>query len=175
MKRFGAVFALVVAAVPVAAQQPSPVQDFADGFTFLPRFSNSRTDADGSVVFTRNAADVTRVASVRQGADPCVFLSISLNLNTASFAAPVVLLEETYDLRGVTFEANPKHEFAPPGGVYLMMSGPRILCRVSTGGSLAKLDRRGECGDKFEVTIEAPMMPAFTRTAERLKGPCRWR
>ena len=45
------------------------------------------------------------------------------------------MLEETYDLRNVSFKADRKHPLAPPRGVYLTMKGPKILCRVSTGGS----------------------------------------
>src|SRR4051794_4454141 len=102
MKHIGVLLAVAVAAVPVAAQETSLVQGFAEGFTFSAAFSTShRTEADGSVVYARNGADGAHISAMRQGMDPCVFMSTSLHLNTASFAAPVVLLEETYDLRDV--------------------------------------------------------------------------
>jgi hypothetical protein len=175
MTRSGIVLVLVLCAAPASAQEPSLVEGFAEGFTFNAIFSTShRTDSEGAVVYNRNESDGARIAVVRQGADPCVFLSTSLNLNTGN-AAPVVVLDETYDLRGVSFESNPKHEFAPPGGTYLIMKGPRVLCRLSTGGDRAKLAYLHQCQNELLVTIESRMMAAFERTAAKLKGLCKWK
>ena len=161
---------------PAAAQEPSLVQGFAEGFTFNPHFAASRRiDPDGAVVYWRDGGSNTHIDTVRQGATPCVFVSLSLNLNEGSAGTPVVMLEETYDLRNASFEADPKHQFAPPGGVYLNMKGPKILCRVSTGGTAGKLTRSVQCEDKFEATIEEQMMPAFKTTSEQLKALCRWK
>lgn len=161
-------------ATPAAAQDVSPVAGFAEGLTFHLPDANRKIDPDGTAVYYK-AGGSTQIAAVRQGATPCVFIATSLNLNEGVSGSPIVMLEETYDLRGVSFEANPKHEFAPPGGVYLSMKGPKILCRISTGGSGGKLQRSSQCGDRFEATIEEKMMPAFTATAAKLKGLCQWK
>lgn len=154
----------------------SLVQGFAEGFTFHSHFgAKARIDRDGAVVYAGKGGTNTHIASVRSGAAPCVFLSNSLHLNEGITGTPTVMLEETYDLRGVSFEADPKHQFAPPGGVYLTMKGPNILCRVSTGGSPGKLMRTAQCEDRLEATIDEQMMPAFQTTAERLKSLCNWK
>lgn len=165
---------------PVMAQDISRdaaiVQGFAEGFTFHSHFTtNRRIDPDGAVVYWKDGGSNTHIASVRQGAVPCVFLSTSLNLNEGASGTPVVMLEETYDLRNVSFEADGKHQFAPPGGVYLTMKGPNILCRVSTGGSGGALKRSAQCQDRFEATIDGPMMAAFKATSGQLKLKCKWR
>jgi hypothetical protein len=161
---------------PAAAQDTSMVQGFAEGFTFHSHFAgNRRTDPDGAVVYWKNGGGNTHIASVRQAGAPCVFLSHSLNLNEGVDGTPVVMLEETYDLRNVSFEADPKHQLAPPGGVYLTMKGPKILCRVSTGGSGGTLKRSAQCEDRFEATIDEQMMPAFKTTSEQLKTLCKWK
>jgi hypothetical protein len=176
MIKCSTVIALLVMTVPAAAQDSSLVEGFAEGFTFHSIFSQGhKIDSDGATVYANSDRDTTRVATVRAGAAPCVFISTSLNLNQNTSATPVVMLEETYDLRGVTFTANPKHEFAPPGGVYLIMTGPKILCRISTGGSSGKLTRTAQCEDRFEATIEEQMMKAFTATSAKLKASCQWR
>jgi len=166
---------ILLLATPAAAQDASLVQGFADGFTFHIPDATRRTDPDGAAVYATSGGSNTNIAAVRQGAAPCVFIATSLNLNEGVSGTPVVMLEETYDLRGVSFEANPKHESAPPGGVYLAMKGPKILCRISTGGSGGKLQRSSQCGDRFEATIEEKMMPAFTATAAKLKSICQWK
>ena len=160
---------------PAAAQDASLVEGFAEGFTFHIPGATRKIDPDGAAVYTKSGGSNTQIAAVRQGATPCVFIATSLNLNEGVSGTPVVMLEETYDLRGVSFEANSKHEFAPPGGVYLSMKGPKILCRISTGGSGGKLQRTSQCGDRFEATIEEKMMPAFTTTSAKLKGLCQWK
>jgi hypothetical protein len=158
------------------AQDASLVTGFADGFTFHAHTAaNRKIDSDGAAVYSRYGGSNTHIASVRQGAAPCVFLSNSLNLNEGISGTPVVMLEETYDLRGVSFEADAKHEFAPPGGLYLTMKGPHILCRVSTGGSGGALTRNAQCQDRFEATIDEQMMPAFKVASERLKALCSWK
>jgi hypothetical protein len=162
-------------ATPSAAQETSTVEGFAEGFTFHIPGSNRRTDPDGAVVYTKGGGGNTQIAAVRQGATPCMFISTSLNLNEGVNGTPIVMLEETYDLRGASFEANPKHEFAPPGGAYLTMKGAKIQCRISTGGSGGKLQRTSQCNDRFEATIEQQMMPAFTATSAKLKGLCQWK
>lgn len=176
LKRSGLVLAIGLIAAPAAAQEPSRVEGFAEGFTFNAMFSTSHTtDGQGSVVYRKSGADGARIAIVRQGADPCVFVSTPLDLNASAGAAPVVLLEETYDLRGVIFESNPEHQFAPPGGTSLTMKGPHGLCRISTGGSRAKLSYLHECRDEMKTTITASMLPAFERTAAVLNKQCRWK
>lgn len=168
--------ALIAMIVPAAAQDSSLTEGFAEGFTFHSTFSQGhKIDSDGAAVYAKSDRDNTHISTVRQGTAPCVFISTSLNLNQSPSAAPVVMLEETYDLRGVTYSANPKHEFAPPGGVYLIMTGPKILCRISTGGSSSKLTRTAQCEDRFEATIEERMMPAFSATSAKLKGLCQWK
>ena len=174
MKRI--VLITLLLAAPATAQDASLVTGFADGFTFHAHTAaNRKTDSDGAAVYSRYGGSNTHIASVRQGAAPCVFLSNSLNLNEGISGTPVVMLEETYDLRGVSFEADAKHQFAPPGGVYLTMKGPHILCRVSTGGSGGMLTRTAQCQDRFEATIDEQMMPAFKATAERLKALGNWK
>jgi hypothetical protein len=171
-----AVLITLLLATPAVAQDASLVEGFAEGFTFQAHFAaNRKIDPDGAVVYSRDGGSNTHIGSVRQGAAPCVFLSNSLNLNEGISGTPVVMLEETYDLRGVSFEADPKHQFAPPGGLYLSMKGPKILCRVSTGGSAGALKRTVQCQDRFEATIDEQMMPAFKATAERLKALCDWK
>jgi hypothetical protein len=102
-----------------AAQDVSMLQGFAEGFTFHSHFAgNRRIDPDGAVVYWRDGGCNTHIASVRQAGAPCVFLSHSPNLNEGVGGTQVVMLEETYDLRNVSFEADRKHQFAPPGGVY---------------------------------------------------------
>ena len=162
-------------ATPAAAQDAPLVEGFADGFTFHIPGANRKIDPDGAVVYARSGGGNTHIAAVRQGASPCVFISTSLNLNEGVSGTPVVMLEETYDLRGVSFEANPRHEFAPPGGVYLSMKGPKTQCRISTGGSGGRLQRTSQCGDRFEATIEEQMMPAFTATSTKLRSLCQWK
>jgi hypothetical protein len=162
-------------ATPAAAQDASLTAGFAEGFTFHLPDATRRIDPDGAIVYAKSGGSNTQVAAVRQGATPCVFIATSLNLNEGVSGTPLVMLEETYDLRGVSFEANPKHEFAPPGGVYLTMKGPKIQCRISTGGSGGKLQRTSQCGDRFEATIEQQMMPAFTATSAKLKSLCEWK
>jgi hypothetical protein len=158
------------------AQDASLVAGFADGFTFHSHVAaNRKVDSDSAVVYSRDGGGNTHIASVRQGAAPCVFLSNSLNLNEGISGTPVVMFEETYDLRGVSFEADAKHRFAPPGGLYLTMKGPHILCRVSTGGSGGALKRTAQCQDRFEATIDEQMMPAFKAASERLKALCNWK
>jgi hypothetical protein len=162
-------------ATPAVAQDASLVENFAQGFTFHSIFADSRkVDADGAVVYSGSRDGNTHIASVRPGAVPCVFISTSLNLNEGSNGT-LVMLEETYDLRGVSFEADARHQFAPPDGVYLTMKGPKILCRVSTGGTGGKLQRGTQCSDRLEATIEPRMMPAFTRATAELKSLCKWR
>lgn len=174
MKR--AILITLLLTTSATAQDASLVQGFAEGFTFHSHFgANPRIDRDGAVVYARNGGTNTHIASVRSGAAPCVFLSNSLNLNEGITGTPTVMLEETYDLRAVSFEADPKHQFAPPGGVYLTMKGPNILCRVSTGGSPGKLTRTAQCEDRLEATIDEQMMPAFKTTAERLRSLCNWK
>ena len=104
-----------------------------------------------------------------------MFISSSLNLNEGISGTPLVMLEETYDLRGASFEADPKHQFAPPGGVYLTMKAPKILCRVSTGGTGGRLQRTAQCQDRFEATIEEKMMPVFSAASGQLKTLCQWK
>jgi hypothetical protein len=171
-----AILITLLLTTPVAAHDASLVEGFAAGFTFHSHFGAKRgIDPDGAVVYFRNGGSNTHIDSVRSGAAPCVFLSSSLNLNEDTSGAPTVMLEDTYDLRGISFEADPKHEFAPPGGVYLTMKGPNIHCSVSTGGSPGKLTRRAQCHDRFEATIDEDMMPAFKATAEQLKALCKWK
>jgi hypothetical protein len=162
-------------ATPAAAQDAPLVEGFAEGFTFHIPDATRRIDPDGAMVYAKAGGGNTQIAAVRQGAVPCVFIATSLNLNEGVSGAPIVMLEETWDLRGVSFEANPKHEFAPPGGVYLTMKGPQIQCRISTGGSGGKLQRTSQCGDRFEATIEEKMMPAFTAASAKLKSLCQWK
>ena len=163
-------------ATPALAQDASITEGFAEGFTFHSSFATGhRIDPDGATVYARSGGGNTHVSSVRQGAAPCVFISTSLNLNEGIPGSPTVMLEETYDLRNATFAADPKHDAAPPGGVYLMMKGRNILCRISTGGSGGKLRRTPECEDRFEATIEPQMMPAFTATSAKLKALCNWK
>jgi hypothetical protein len=71
--------------------------------------------------------------------------SRSVRASVGISGTPTVMLKETHDLRGVAFEAETNHQFAPPGGVYLMIKGPNILCRVSTGGPPGKLTRTAQC------------------------------
>jgi len=95
----------------------SLVQGFAEGFTFHSHFgAKARIDRDGAVVYAGKGSTNTHIASVRSGAAPCVFLSNSLHLNEGITGTPTVMLEETYDLRGVSFEADPKHQSRPPAG-----------------------------------------------------------
>jgi hypothetical protein len=162
-------------ATPAAAQDASLTESFAEGFTFHVPDASRRIDPDGAAVYAKSGSSNTQIAAVRQGATPCVFIATSLNLNEGVSGTPLVMLEETYDLRGVSFEADPKHQFAPPGGVYLSMTGPKIQCRISTGGSGGKLQRSSQCGDRFEATIEERMMPAFTATVAKLKSLCQWK
>ena len=166
---------LLLLATPALAQDASLIEGFAEGFTFHIPGSSRSIDPDGAVVYAKGGGGNTHVSAVRQGASPCVFIATSLNLNEGVSGTPIVMLEETYDLRGVSFEANPKHEFAPPGGIYLAMKGPKIQCRISTGGSGGKLQRTSQCGDRFEATIEEQMMPAFTATSAKLKSLCQWK
>ena len=166
---------LALLATPAAAQDAALTEKFAEGFTFNSIFAQGhKTDPDGAVVYARNGGGNTHISAVRPGAAPCVFIATSLNLNEGVSGTPVVMLEETYDLRGASFEADAKHQFAPPGGVYLMMKAPKILCRVSTGGS-GKLSRTAQCEDRFEATIEERMMPAFTAASAELKTLCKWK
>jgi len=162
-------------ATPAAAQDASLTESFAEGFTFHVPDASRRLDPDGAVIYSKSGGTNTQIAAVRQGAVPCVFIATSLNLNEGISGAPIVMLEETYDLRGVSFDANPKHESAPPGGVYLSMKGPKIQCRISTGGSGGRLQRTSQCGDRFEATIEERMLPAFTATVAKLKSLCQWK
>jgi len=161
---------------PALAQDPKLTEGFAEGFTFHSVFAKGhRIDPDGATVYAQNGAGNTHIAAVRPGAAPCVFISSSLNLNEGISGTPIVMLEETYDLRNASFVADPKHQFAPAGGVYLTMKGSNILCRSSTSGSGGKLTRTAQCEDSIEVTIEAPMMPAFTATSAKLKAACNWK
>jgi hypothetical protein len=92
------------AAAQDASQDVSIVRAFAEGFTFHSHFAaNRRIDPDGAVVYWKDGGGNTHVASARQGAVPCVLLSHSLNLNEGVGGTPVVMLEETYDLRNAAF------------------------------------------------------------------------
>lgn len=168
-------FALLLA-TPAVAQDASLTEGFAEGFMFHSSFADGhRTDSDGATVYTRIGSGNTHIAAVRPGSAPCVFVSASLNLNEGIGSTPIVMLEETYDLRNVTFAADPKHDAAPPGGTYLVMKGPNILCRIATGGSPSKLIRTPQCQDRYEATIEPQMMTAFTATSAKLKTLCKWK
>ncbi len=167
---------ILLLASPAVAQDASLVEGFAEGFTFHSLFATGhRVEADGSVVYANNDSHNSHLSAVRQGAAPCVFISTSLNLNEGATGTPVVMLEDTYDLRGASFEADPKHQFAPPGGVYLIMKGPKIQCHITTAGSDGKLQRTSQCEDRFEATIEKTMLPAFKTTSARLKSLCKWK
>lgn len=174
MKR--ALLLALLLTTPASAQEPSLTEGFAEGFTFHSVFAKGhRIDPDGATVYAQNGAGNTHIAAVRPGAAPCVFISSSLNLNEGIAGTPIVMLEETYDLRNASFVADPKHQFAPPGGVYLIMKGRNILCRSSTSGGAGKLARTAQCEDSIDVTIEPQMMPAFTATSARLKTLCNWK
>lgn len=161
---------------PAFAHDPLLTEGFAEGFTFHSVFAKGhRIDKDGATVYAQNGEGNTHISAVRPGAVPCVFISSSLNLNEGTAGAPIVMLEDTYDLRNISFAVDRKHQFAPPGGAYLTMKGPGVLCRASTGGSAGKLTRTVECEDSIEVTIEPQMMPAFTMTSARLKALCNWK
>lgn len=167
---------MLMLATPAWAQDISLTEGFAEGFTFHSIFaSGHRVDSDGAVVYARNGGGNTHIAAVRPGAAPCVFISSSLNLNEGIKGTPTVMLEETYDLRNASFVADAKHQWAPPGGVYLTLKAPNVLCKVSTSGEGGKLTRTAQCEDRFEATIEQPMMPAFTATAAKLKALCKWK
>jgi hypothetical protein len=83
--------------------------------------------------------------------------------------------EATYNLRGVSFASDRKHELAPKDGTYLILNGPRVFCEVAMAGGGSRPERRDACRDTYEGTIEATMFATFERTAARLRGLCGWK
>jgi hypothetical protein len=165
----------LLAATPATAQEPSLVEGFADGFLFHYIFASKKTkNADGSITYWKR--DNPGTTTVRHSpAAACVFHITMLNLNTEPRFTPVVLIESVYDLRGITFEDLPKHEFASPEGSYFRMKGKRVLCETFTSGDKSKLEQKIECKDEVESTVEPPMLPILRATVPKLRQLCRWK
>jgi hypothetical protein len=166
----------LLAVTPSRAQDTTLLEGFADGFLFHYIFAKQKTkNSDGSITYWKR--DNPGATTVRQSpADPCVFHVTMLNLNTEPRFTPVVLIENIYDLRGITFEELPKPEFTSQGGSYYRMQGKKVQCDINTfGSSSTKVEQKIECRDIAESTVEPAMLPILRATAPKLRQQCKWK